>query len=508
MNDDSQTRDERYFSKFEERVAELIGNQNFAELWAMAVSGPAIITVRIMDSFSSIDWRPPGLDLHVFNELSVRCTKCNLQERPSRARRYPRSVKIAPGPFLCARATADGEYLFAMDSDASSIFVYQLFDFTAIEQIKVDVYKGKQCAVIGFAVSDYGDKMAVLLHEPNTVKTSVRVFRLEDGRVQRDSIVDLKIKRVGTQIPQLAFSRDGKTIVSLTAGFDMCFIDSDAQLQLVSFEPSARYEEKSARDVCPPFEIHDGASLTAWRKYGALCLRHTESGGLSVSDDRTLITALRAAWVLVWKEHCFESAFLVAPSSAGNYAVTTDGDYLLTIDDRKILKHDLHENQDLSSKLEPDGSHFEMSGRSRQIGLCDDHWPRLAVSSDGGLVAIATPQLTSVRLYRVKEEEFLGAVYGLIDGSLADLRITSGGDLIAVNHNGIVQQWEADRNGMIWPWPLQLYSLLSTVFTHHNAVRSRSDYYALDRGWLSPQARAYLGVVDVLLDYHIRTVSS
>ena len=108
-----------------------------------------------------------------------------------------------------------------------------------------------------------------------------------------------------------------------------------------------------------------------------------------------------------------------------------------------------------------------------------------------------------VRVYHLPDGRPLGSLLGLAHEVLVDLRFTTGGSVVAVTRNGLVQVWEADGNGNAWPWSRELVQITHQPVDSSSVEVLRQAQEMRRRGWLSIQESNLLDLALSLMQHRL-----
>jgi hypothetical protein len=203
-------------------------------------------------------------------------------------------------------------------------------------------------------------------------------------------------------------------------------------------------------------------------------------------------------------------------SSTGIFAFSECGKYFATIDENQVCVHNLSVEPTALAESTPPAFarsptwqntyravHLsdEDVARVRKVELsyCADPVSRLTISTDSEVIAIAMSHSEMILLQHIPDGRTLGTLYGLAHEVLLDFRFTLSGSIVAISRSGLVQIWEADGNGVAWPWSEALVAV-----THHpvdsSSVRILRQAQELRRrGWLSSQESNLLDLALLLM---------
>jgi hypothetical protein len=144
-------------------------------------------------------------------------------------------------------------------------------------------------------------------------------------------------------------------------------------------------------------------------------------------------------------------------------------------------------------KIEPLATTVVFTHASDDSGL-------LALSDDGQIAAFAAPRRGTVMLVHLPDGRILGTLSGLLHAQLTDLQFTSGGALMAFTSTGILHTWEADGNGIAWPWSSELVSITHQPVDDSSVEILRQAQVMRHRGWLSNQESKLLDLALHLME--------
>src|SRR5262249_41384679 len=122
-------------------VNNFVEREHWNDLWKLAQKTPPIWTVRIVKLLKKKEWSPgsdeqPGY----FERLCEFAGACNEFDLPGPDIPVAKTRELGAGRVIAARATSDGEFLFAMDEKATALDVYGISDGTSIERIRLDMF--------------------------------------------------------------------------------------------------------------------------------------------------------------------------------------------------------------------------------------------------------------------------------------------------------------------------------------------------------------------------------
>lgn len=472
-------------------IDSLVQKEDWSGLWSLAQTTRPIWSIRILKFLAKRNWTPaPDEQPGFFQELSSFAAKCNEFQLPTPDNRPPRELQIdiAKPRIATARITQDGEYLFVMDEKCSAIETRRMDDLSALDRIRLDVIAGKKYAVLGMAISDWGDKLAVLKFDQSTRTPAIHLYELDDGVVTSDRWIRWTDDAVGTQVPRMCFSGGGDSLVLLTGDDEVSVWDLRRDLRLRKFVSKPKSPDVVSRQF--HYSVNRWSHPDSWKKFGRRAIVAPESRSLACSFDGERIVTTSGDDIVVADG---AQPFLNVHCDTGKLSLSPDGTYLLLNDNKQVLMHSF-------AVPAADRPSFYEDAFS---AYCNDPLACLAVNSDSSVIAVSMSHSRTITAWHLPDGRVLGTMHGLARDVLVDFRFTSGGSIVVVTRGGLVQTWEADSNGNAWPWSIDMVFIayqsvdISSVDTMKRAQEMRR------RGWLSPQESNMLDLAIALMQHRL-----
>jgi WD40 repeat protein len=261
-------------------------------------------------------------------------------------------------------------------------------------------FKGKQYATLGFAISPYGDRVAVLLFEPRTKQPLIHIYDLSDGEVASDRWLKFENeqvrRQVGQQVPRLAFDSSGKTLAVLSAWNQITIWNLETGAQIAQFENETAGDDNTF--VHSAYTISLDANLHDWAKYGRWAMREPFSQRLALSRDGRTIAAGRGGTVVVRIGENLET-IVGEPSSSGQFALAENGEFMITYNQEDINFISLIKQNEWARHT-----------RGVIIAICRDPAARIALTHDSEMVAIAMSHFDIIKLWHLPDGRMLGTL--------------------------------------------------------------------------------------------------
>lgn len=487
--------DARTDQRWVNSVETLVKREEWQELWNLAQKAPPIWTVRILKFLKKKSWQPGESQVDFFNRLNEFASACNDYALPGPTTRNPHtgsvlggnphtartgqrdrkqldanakySAGISEGRIASARITADGEFVFVLDNKCSSIEVWNVADLSPVARVRVDLINGKQLALLAFAVSPYGDRLAALLFEQKTQQAGIQIYNFIDDELALERWIPYTNVNLGMQVPRLTFSGSGAQLALYSAFNQITIWDVEHGKTIREFQNVGTDEE--VEFVASAYQVPAAAKLQDWTKYGRWAIAENKSRALALNDDASVLVAERGVLLNVF--YCRDAnVFLHAKLDA-------DVPFALSMDGNKLVAPC---NQMLSC-------YMPNLKNSVAIAACSDPALRVAISNDGQIMAASMSHGRIVMLWHLPDGRNLGTLFGLARDFLVDLKITDGGSVIAVTRGGLVQVWESDGNGNAWPWSKELVQITHQPVDSSSVKVLRQAQEMRRRGWLSMQ---------------------
>ncbi|MBS1952847.1 MAG: hypothetical protein JST89_01540 [Cyanobacteria bacterium SZAS-4] len=487
--------DARTDQRWVHSVETLVQREEWQELWNLAQKAPPIWTIRILKFLKLKSWKPDEAQIDFFNRLNEFASACNDYDLPGPKTRNPQTgsvlggnphtsrtgglerkkldanakftAGISEGRIASARVTADGEFVFVLDNKCTSFEVWRVADLSPVARIRVDLINGRQLALLAFDVSPYGDHLATLLFEPKTKQPEIHLYKFEDDELTLDRWMPFTNVNLGMQVPRLSFSGSGAHLALYSAFNQITVWDVEHGKTIREFK-NVGYDEE-LEFVASAYQIQETAKLHDWCKYGRWAIGENKARALALNDDASVLVAERGVMLNVF--YCRDTnIFLHAKLDAdAPFALSRQGDRIIA-----------RCTQMLSCYM-PDQK------TSVAIAACSDPALRVAISSDGEIMAASMSHGRVAMLWHLPDGRNLGTLFGLARDFLVELKITDGGSVIAVTRGGLIQVWESDGNGNAWPWSMELVKITHQPVDSSSVKVLRQAQEMRRRGWLSVQ---------------------
>lgn len=496
--------DQRWVSS----VETLVKREEWQELWNLAQKAPPIWTIRILKFLKKKSWKPESeVQIDFFNRLNEFASACNDYDLPGPKTRNPQtgsvlggnphtsrtgglerktldanakySAGISEGRIASARVTADGEFVFILDNKCASFEVWRVADLSPVARLRVDLVNGKQLALLAFAVSPYGDRLATLFFEPKTQQSGIQLFQFDDDELSLKKTIPLTNANLGMQVPRLAFSSSGEHL-ALYSAFNLITVWDVLQGKMIREFQNVGYDEE-VEFVASAYQVAATAKLQDWCKYGRWAIGEKKSGALALNDDASILVAERGVLLNVF--YCRDSnVFLHAKLDAdAPFAISSGGDKIIAACNHLVSCYVPHQKTSVA------------------IAACSDPAMRVAISNDGEIMVVSMSHGKVAMLWHLPDGRNLGTLFGLARDFLVDLKITDGGSVIAVTRGGLVQVWESDGNGNAWPWSKELVQITHQPVDSSSVKVLRQAQEMRRRGWLSVQESNLLNLALALM---------
>jgi hypothetical protein len=486
--------DARTDQRWVQLVITLTDREDWDELWKLAQKAPPIWTVRIVKSLGKRKWQPAAdRQLAFFEELSKFASACNEFDLPGPETRTPTSGQIesAKSRVTAARITADGDFIFVLDEKAVVIEVLGMPDLRPVERIRLDAIQGKQYSTLGFAISRYGDRLAVLLFEPKTKRPFIHVYDLANGEVVSDRWCKFDngqiAQHIGQQVPRLAIDGSGKMLVLLSAWNQITIWNLETGAQSAQFENKTTVSNSDSVYVPSPYSASIDANLHDWSKYGRWAMSEPFSQRLALSRDGRNIAAGRGGTVVVRNGDNLET-IVGEPTSSGQFALAENGEFIIT-----------NNQEDINFITLTKQNEWALHTQGVIIAICRDPAARIALTHDSEMVAVAMSHFDIIKLWHLPDGRVLGTLQGLAHDLLVDFKIADSGSIIAVTRSGLVQLWESDGNGNAYPWSKELVAITHQPVDSSSVKILRQAQEMRKRGWLSVQESNLLDLALALM---------
>jgi WD40 repeat protein len=498
--------DARTDQRWINQIESLVKREDWQELWHLAQKAPPIWTVRILKFLRKKSFRPEGEVQFFYSRLSGFADACNEFDLPGPKTRSPRTASLfssdvdtkRPIPLsnthspqrssgikkdriTSARVTADGEFLYVLDDKGTSIEIRKIDDLSPIARIRVDHIDGKQFALLAFAISQYGDRLATLLFEPKTAESQILVYEFLGGELSVERRFTITNNDIGKQTPRLAFSGSGDKLALLMALNQIKIWDIDSGTVTQSFENIAKVEEQDF--VGHAYQIRIDATFQDWQKYGRWAISENRSRGIGLNYDGSVLAAERGNILNVWDLSANRNVSSVG--SENHVLISSDGKRVITVEGSSIK------------------CWLPSTSRHIAVTVCLDPTLRLALSHDAEVLVASMSHRGAATLWHLPDGRHLGTLYGLARDYLADLKITDGGSIIAVTRSGLVQTWESDGNGNAWPWSKELVQITHQPVDSSSVKVLRQAQEMRRRGWLSVQESNLLDLALSLMQHRL-----
>lgn len=489
-------------------VETLVKREEWQELWNLAQKAPPIWTVRILKFLKKKSWQPGESQVDFFNRLNEFASACNDYDLPgpktrnpttgsvlnsnmkARTDRQERTTLYANAKYVAgvsderitaARVTADGEFVFVLDAKGTSFEVWRIADLTPVARVRVDQIKGKQLALLAFAVNSYGDHLAALLFEPKTHQSGIQIYEFADGELTPGRWIPFTNMNIGMQVPRLTFSGSGAQLALYSAFNQITVWDVNNGNTIREFNNVGEHEE--VEFVASSYQVPITAKLQDWCKYGRWAITENKSRALAMNSDASIVVAERGVKLNVF--YCRDANVLLHAKLNGD----ANGPFALSFDGEKLVAP-------FSQILSCYAPHVRTSVA---IAACTDPTLRVTISNDGEIMAASMSHGRVAMLWHLPDGRNLGTLFGLAKDFLVDLKITDGGSVIAVTRGGLVQVWESDGNGNAWPWSKELVQITHQPVDSSSVKVLRQAQEMRRRGWLSVQESKLLDLALALM---------
>lgn len=498
--------DARNDLRWVEKVELLTKNENWDELWSVALTTPPIWTVRIVKLLAKRQWRPSEEQITLFDELSKLVWAFDENDLPGPDPKTPVDAFLENlgKQITTSRITADGEFLFVVDGRGLAVEVRRLPDLTEVARLRLDTFEGKTFAPLAIAVTEYGERVCALLYESKSHSAFLHVYDFDEGELARDKLIKVSLPHLGTQVVRMTLNANGDTAYILSGMNQVCKIDLKNGTKLAEFENSESTGKIEFRKRA--YTVEPSNSLTDWQKFGRCTMADDAARNLYVSDDEDTLICQRYEEIIVRKASQNFDADRIVKSTSTIFTCSLDGAYVVAQDKGSLFLHNLKipldENYKKEYRITPsaDTDVDADSVSCITMGDCSDPAARIALSHDRKTLAVAMPNFNHIMIWSLPSGRCMGVIFGLAHEAVSEFKITSSGAIINVTRAGRVQFWEADYYGNAWTWSLELVQI-----SHHPVNTSSVDLLARakemrKRGWLTNQEANLLDIALLLFN--------
>jgi hypothetical protein len=480
----------------------LIGQRDWSGIWHLAIKSPPIWTVRFLKILIDESWLPePAEQLPLFESLVPLVRQCNPFEIPSKDARRPRSTQLDTRKerLTAARFSSDGELLFTVDQRGVSLTIWRTVDFSVVSRIRLDMLHGKRYIPLAFDISACGEHLAVLAFEPQSKQSGIVLYQLEFGEPIKTQWIKMTfLEPPGYSATSMSLAPDGKRAL-------ICRDKLIASISLPSGHVQSRREiEEDVKAAPAVLDGLDGnLDYATWTRYGKQMLFNMAYSTPGMSRDESTVAMSKGRNIAVYRKNkaTYERQTYL-PSSRGIFALSDDGNTLLTIDRGEIVCCDLRrvKPEYESQQAAPvSTSNYTETSAAWSIGTSMDPLSKIALHDESATIAVAMSHFECVRMWHLPEGRNLGTLPGLARDVILDFRFAAGGDIIAVSRTGLVQTWEADTNGVAWPWSRELVQITHQPIDKSTVLIMKQAQEMRRRGWLSSQECSFLDIALLLM---------
>ncbi len=461
LDEEAKLVDARNDERWAKVMESLSLRQDHLGMWRFARTAPPVWTVRAVKFLHKQGWKPTGDDQpDLFQTIHEHSAACNEFDLPGPERRSPTSLEWGQR-LSTARITLDGEFIFLIDRKASAVDVVTGDSLIPVEHVRLDVWRGNQCAPLAIAITPSGNRLACLLFDCNVRAMFVRLWILQEGEVQAEHHIELESLSFGREVPLLEFSPDGKRFA---------IVDDNALISIFDsyfFRRLYQFQNPGSLFGAAPIILAKDSPSSSWRRFGQRCLSDNISRNLRLfHNDEKLIVRTEPGM------NCWNLS-QVQPQC-------------------NMIRGELS-----SSALPLENFQYAMGCINETIPLWE--YVFIGLAEDGDLAATAMPQRGAVIVNHLPDARPLGTLYGLKREPLVDLQVTSGGTIVAVLQSGCVTTWTADGNGNAWPWSKELVRITHQPVDESSVELMRQAEEMRRRGWLSIQETKLLDLALALL---------
>ena len=412
--------------------------------------------------------------------------------------------------IYAAKITIDGELIFLLDDKCTAINIRRLSDLTEVSRIRLDMINGKIYAPLAFAITEYGEHLAVLVRESSTGDFKIHLYELDFGEVVSETWITVEQEIACDQVPKLAITSDCTTIFLQMGENIITVIPLSSKAKQLSFVNVGH--ETSFRYIPVPYEVSNTHSFNDWKNYGRHGLKDPTAQSLTVKSNILAIPG-NTEFTIKRKPYEGEEDRYVW-SSTGIFALSECGRYFGTIHDNAVFIHNLnveagaigptptaYPSRHVPINYRVTEQYLQEAEKKAKVEICycPDPVSRLAISTDSEVIAVAMSHSEIVLLQHIPEGRSLGVLHNLTRDVLIDLRFTLAGSVVAISRSGLVQIWEADGNGVAWPWSRELVNITHFPVDSSSVKILRQAQEMRRRGWLTSQESNLLDLALLLM---------
>lgn len=477
------------------------------------MTSPPIWTIRIIKHLVKEQWSPPPEEqADLFEALKKHAAACNEHDLPGPDVRTAKTMQLGNigKRVYAAKVTIDGELIFLLDDKYTAIDIRRLSDLSEVSRIRLDMINGKVYAPLAFAITEYGEHLAVLVRESSTGDTKIHLYELDFGEVISEKWVKFEPNFACDQVPKLAITNDSKTIFIQMGEDIISVIPLDSKENQLSFVNVGH--EESFRYIRIPYAVSKEHSFHDWQNYGRHGLKEPSAQSLSVKAGVLAIPGNTE--FTIKKEPYEDEEDRYVWSTTGVFAFSECGRYFATIHDNSVFIHNLnveagaisptptaYPSRHVSVSYRVTEQYLEEAETKAKVEICycPDPVSRLAFSTDSEVIAVAMSHSEMILIQHIPEGRNLGVLHNLTRDVLIDFRFTLAGSVVAVSRSGLVQIWEADGNGVAWPWSRELVNITHYPVDSSSVQILRQAQEMRRRGWLSSQESNLLDLALLLM---------
>jgi hypothetical protein len=500
--------DARNDLKWVEKVESLTKDENWDELWSVALSTPPIWTVRIVKFLAKKNWRPSEDQVSLFDELSKLVWAFDENDLPGPDPKTPKDAFLENlgKQITTARITADGEFLFVVDGRGLAVEIRKLPELTEVTRLRLDTFGGKSFAPLAIAITEFGDRMCAVLYESKTQNAFLHVYDFDGGELTSEKLLKVELPHLGTQVVRMTLSANAQSAYILSGLNQVCKIDLKTGANLAKFdnvESTGKIEFRKRA-----FTVESSNSLSDWQKFGRYTMADDAARNLAVSNDEDLLICQRYNEIIVRRASQNYDTERFIESSSAIYSCSSDAAYVVAQDNGSLVLHNLKIQLTKDKKIvgiyrNRPSADFGVGADSVPhitVGRCTDPAARISLSHDRKTLAVAMPNYDQIMIWSLPGGRCMGVIFGLAHEAISELKITSSGAIITVSRAGRVQIWEADYYGHAWTWSLELIQI-----SHHPVSTSSVELLARakemrNRGWLTHQEANLLDIALLLFN--------